>query len=111
MREAIDAIRDFKSGISFGMFAVDKKLQAAVQFKLVIIGEAASKVPVRVRKQFPGIEWKKVVGMRNIVAYGYFDVKLDLIWDAITRSILEIKSKLGYVSELDDDGNRKTPKS
>lgn len=111
MVDAIDAIQEFTKGVTFEVFASDEKLQAAVQFKLVVIGEAASKVPVRIRKHFPAIQWKKVVGMRNIVAHGYFGVKLDLIWDAITRSIVEIKSNLGDVNKLDDAGNEKAPSS
>ena len=107
--EAIDAILEFTKGVPFAAFAVDEKLQAAVQFKLIVIGEAASKVPANIRKKFPSIEWKKVVGMRNIVAHGYFGVKLELIWDAITRSIIEIKSKLGDLSDLGDNGERKPP--
>jgi len=44
--------------------------------------------------------------MRNIVAHGYFGVKLDLIWDAITRSIVELKAKIGDIDNVGDDGNR-----
>ncbi|NMC03996.1 MAG: DUF86 domain-containing protein [Candidatus Lokiarchaeota archaeon] len=47
------------------------------------------------------------VGMRNIVAHGYSGVKVELIWDAITRSIVEIKSKLGNLSDLGENGERK----
>lgn len=58
--EAIDAIQDFISGVSFEAFNTDMKLQAAVQFKLVVIGEAASKIPQHIRNNFPASSGKRL---------------------------------------------------
>ena len=106
MVTAIDAILVFMNSVTYDEFAANEQLQAAVQFKLVVIGEAASKVPARVRKQFPGIKWREVVGMRNIVAHGYFNVRVDIVWTAVTDELPAIKEMLGNIDALNDDGTR-----
>jgi uncharacterized protein with HEPN domain len=109
MVDAIDAIRAFTRGVTFEAFAANEQLQAAVHFKLVVIGEAASKVPSRVRKQFPGVEWKKIVGLRNIVAHAYFTVDLDIEWNVITKDIVTLEAMLGDLEQIGDDGEWKGP--
>ena len=109
MVDAMDGILAFTRGITRDEFDANEQLQAAVMFKLVILGEAASKVPHAIRAQFPGIAWREVVGMRNIVAHGYFNVRVDIVWTAITDEIPAIMTELGDIGALNDDGTRATP--
>jgi uncharacterized protein with HEPN domain len=106
MAAAIDAVFAYIQGVTHDEFAANDQLQSAVQFKLVILGEAASKVPIHVREQISGINWKEVVGMRNVVAHGYFDVRVDIVWTAITEELPAIKEALGDIESLGDDGTR-----
>jgi hypothetical protein len=36
-----------------------------------------------VRRRYPQIPWKKIVGMRNVVIHGYFGVDTEVIWRTI----------------------------
>ena len=109
MVDAMNGILAFTRGITKDEFDANEQLQAAVLFKLVVLGEAASKVPNAIRAQFPGITWREVVGMRNVVAHGYFDVRVDIVWTAITVEIPAIKAALGDIGAMNDDGTRATP--
>jgi uncharacterized protein with HEPN domain len=53
----------------------------AVIKDLEIIGEAASKVSVKLRTQEPNIPWIDIVGRRNRLIHAYFDVTVDVVWD------------------------------
>ena len=59
---------------------------------LQIIGEAARTLPEDVRAAAPEIPWSEIVGMRNILVHGYFDIDTDIVWDAATRDVPVIKS-------------------
>lgn len=58
---------------------------------LQIIGEAARALPEDVRAIAPEIPWSNIVGMRNILVHGYFDIDTDIVWNAATRDVPAIK--------------------
>lgn len=62
----------------------DLNTDAMLSFALVrcieIIGEAAANLSEAARAEAPQVPWRDVVGMRNRLIHGYFDVDLDLVW-------------------------------
>lgn len=58
---------------------------------LQIIGEAARALPEDVRALAPEIPWHKIVGMRNVLVHGYFDIDTDIVWDAVARDVPALK--------------------
>ena len=54
---------------------------------LQIIGEAARALPEDVRGLATEIPWSNIIGMRNILVHGYFDIDTDIVWDAATRDV------------------------
>ncbi len=39
----------------------------------------------------PEIPWSEIVGMRNILVHGYFDIDTDIVWEAATRDVPAIE--------------------
>jgi uncharacterized protein with HEPN domain len=48
-----------------------------------IIGEAASRVSPATRAEVPTLPWAAIVGMRNRLVHGYYDVDLDVVWNTL----------------------------
>jgi uncharacterized protein with HEPN domain len=44
-----------------------------------------------VRALAPEIPWSNIIGMRNILVHGYFDIDTDIVWEAATRVALNLK--------------------
>ena len=65
----------------------DEKLRMAVLYALIVIGEAASNISDDFKKKHSDIPWKKITGMRNRVAHGYFNVDSEIVWDAVTMNV------------------------
>jgi len=42
----------------------------------------------------PEIEWPKIIGMRNVLVHGYFDIDLDIVWDAASRDAPALKPSI-----------------
>lgn len=80
-------------------FDQDEIVQLALVHLVQIIGEAASRVSDDLRQRHPEIPWRHVVGMRNRVVHGYFEVDLDLLWDVITLDIPKLRTQLAAIPD------------
>jgi uncharacterized protein with HEPN domain len=74
-------------GLDREEFLADTMRQDSVLRRLEIIGEAARRVSAQTRSSHPGIPWKEMVSMRNLVIHDYDDVDLDIVWDTIHRDL------------------------
>jgi uncharacterized protein with HEPN domain len=72
--EAADAIQRFIQGIEREDFFGDELHQSAVLQKLIVIGEAAARLPEEFIKRHPKVEWADIVAFRNIAVHEYFAV-------------------------------------
>ena len=83
IRLAAGALARFTDGKTVEALKADEILQAAVERKLEIIGEAFVQLRTEdpaTAEQFP--ELRQIVGMRNRLVHGYDQLDLDVLWDA-----------------------------
>jgi uncharacterized protein with HEPN domain len=85
--EATKKIRGYTGDMDYEAFASDPKTQDAVIRNLEIIGEAARRLPEKMKEKAPAIEWLKIMGLRNILSHEYFGVNLVIIWDVIQHKL------------------------
>jgi len=83
MLNAAQKAVDFVQGRNRGDLDSDEQLALSLTRLLEVIGEAAGKVSEPGRESYPGIPWPQVVGMRNRLIHGYFEVDLDEIWRTV----------------------------
>lgn len=75
-------------------------IQDAVIRNFEIIGEAAKQISEDVKKDHPGIPWRKITGFRDILIHRYMGVDLDAVWNAIIQDLPPLKREiLKIVSE------------
>lgn len=85
--EAIERVEGYSKGITFEQFCTDRKTIEAAQFNFIVIGEAARHVPEDIVAQHPEVAWREMRGLRNIVAHGYFNVSLRVLWETIVSDL------------------------
>ena len=95
--DSIDLIESYLTGASYEKFLENEELQDAVIRRLQIIGEAAKRVPTKIRDSHPGIEWREITGTRNRIIHDYADVDLDLVWDITESKLPELKGKISKI--------------
>jgi len=84
---AIGRIQEFVRGMEEQDFLDDPRTIDAVLHNLEVIGEAAKHVPDPVRARAPEVEWRKIAGLRDLIAHAYFDVDPVLAWDVVTNKL------------------------
>lgn len=72
-------------------FERNELLQVWFLRHLQIIGEAVRALPEDIRAQAPEISWTNIIGMRNILVHGYFEIDTDIVWNAATRDVPALK--------------------
>jgi len=87
---AISAIERYRDR-DRATFEQDELLQSWFLRHLQIIGEASRGLPEDVRALAPEIPWSNIIGMRNILVHGYFDIDTDIVWEAATRDVPNLK--------------------
>jgi len=91
MLEAIEKIERYTHGLSREDLWQDDLVADAVVRNLEVIGEAARHVPETLRAAHPEIDWRRVVGLRNVVVHEYFAIDLDVVWVVVEKHLPKLK--------------------
>jgi uncharacterized protein with HEPN domain len=97
--EAIKRIEKYTKGSTLEGIRKDNLRADGVVRNLEIIGEAVKNVPANVRDRYPSVEWKKIAGLRDILAHEYFGIDMDIIWDIIKTKLPILKREISRISK------------
>ena len=90
LRHMLDSAREaesFTRGEKRASLDKDRKLVLSLVKSVEIIGEAAANISKESRKSLPEIPWENIIGMRNRLIHGYFEVDLDVLWQTIKEDL------------------------
>ena len=97
-------VLDFTANMTIEELVRDERTFDAVAHLLQIIGEATKNIPEEIRSQYPQVEWRKIAGLRDIIAHAYFSIDEEIIWDIIQNKLSILLEQiqnilLNYVEE------------
>jgi len=97
IRHILDAAKEavaFSQGRSRADLNSDRQLNLSLVRLLEIIGEAARGISTEFRQDHPELPWRSMVGMRDRLIHGYFDVNLDVVWETVTQDLPSLIEQL-----------------
>lgn len=97
IRTAGAEIREFLGNTTEQGFLADHLLQAAVAYKLAIIGEAAGNLSAEFRAAHATIPWQRIRGLRNHLIHAYGDVDQLAVWRILQHELADL---LSYIEPL-----------
>ena len=104
--DAADSIARFLNGLEKESFLGDELRQSAILQKLIVIGEAASRLSAEFRTRHTEIEWPDIVGLRNIAVHQYFGVSWETAWNTATLDVPFLRERIAAILavEFPDEG-------
>lgn len=94
MLEATKRIEKYARGTTLQKLKKDTLVLDGIARNLEIIGEAAKNVPAQIREKHPEVEWKKIAGLRDILAHEYFGIDTEVVWDIVKDKLPALKKQI-----------------
>ncbi|MBU0701930.1 DUF86 domain-containing protein [bacterium] len=104
--EMIKKIERYTHGKSFEDFSIDEMAIDAVIRNFEIIGEAANNIPKGIQQKYPYVEWKEMVGFRNVIIHDYFGINLKTVWNTVKNNIPLLKE---HIIKMKDEYEQANP--
>lgn len=76
-------------------FFKDTKTFDATMMNFVVIGEMADKLSDDLKAETNDkVDWRRIVGFRNIIAHNYFGIDAEEVWQIIQNRLIGLKEIL-----------------
>jgi uncharacterized protein with HEPN domain len=97
--DRIERIKNKIKQTSFENFIKNSDLQEIIEYNLLIIGEAVSKIPneVLIKYNSDTFYWRQIKDMRNFLIHQYWGVSLEMVYQVAKGDILELEK---YIKEM-----------
>ena len=111
IRKAISMLLDWNDDVE----SVDEWLTSPLGMQrlagnammIEVIGEEVKKVEKRLGMEFLNqrseIPWRDIMGMRNHIAHGYFDINEDYVLSVIKNDLAPLLEAVEYLIEITDE--------
>jgi uncharacterized protein with HEPN domain len=84
---SMNRIEEYLSDLDFKKFKQTHLVVDAIIRNFEIIGEASKNIPIDIQKKYPEIPWKKMYGLRNLIAHEYFGIDYEMIWEIARKNL------------------------
>lgn len=97
MLDAAEKAYEYAQGVKESDFLPGALEYDASLMQLVVLAEAANRVPPPVREALTGIVWHKIRGLRNRIAHDYESLEEDSVWNTVNVLVPELITTLREV--------------
>src|SRR6185312_1632666 len=102
VRHVLDAIKEVESylvNVSLDEFLTNSEKRFATIKQIEIIGEACARITSPIKDRYPDIEWRNIVGFRNISIHEYFGVNFQIVWQIAQNDLPTLKQQFKVLLE------------
>ena len=77
-------------GDSFEALVGNKHYRNSVSMCILQIGELSTRLTEKFKERYDGVSWRDIKDMRNIAAHDYKNMNLELLWEAISKDVIDL---------------------
>ena len=97
--EAIANIEADTAGMDFPRFAAERRVRQLVERNVEIISEASRRLPDALKATEPGVPWRDIAGIGNVLRHDYGGVRPQILWRIRTGRLAGLKSAIERIRD------------
>ena len=101
MQRSCARVIRYCDGMNAEQFAADDLIPDAVLRNLELLGEPAKQIPDAVRDRHPEVPWRRIAGLRDVLAHAYFGLEDETIWQIVSSSVPALAAQLNAVASAE----------
>jgi uncharacterized protein with HEPN domain len=94
MIEACRRVTQYTEGLGRAQLVSGTMAHDAVLRNLEVLGEAAKNVPAAMREMDDTIAWRRIAGLRDVLAHAYFGIDDDIVWSVVVEEVPALLPRL-----------------
>lgn len=75
-------------------FGRDLKTRSAVLHQLLVLGEAVKRLSSAFRDAHPGVPWRQMAGLRDVLIHAYDIVDEVAVWHVLQRELPDVLTRI-----------------
>ncbi len=83
--------------VAFERLEKDSVRRLALERALELVGEAARRVSQKIQRAHPEIDWRGLIGQRNVIAHDYGVIDLRRLYDAARLKVPSLMASLDSI--------------
>jgi len=91
---AIERIDSYTAGFNSSKLQGDSLVYDTVHRNLLVIGEAAKRLPEELKQKSKQVRWRSIAGLRDIIVHDYAGIDFDIITDVVSNNLPELKQQI-----------------
>jgi len=99
MLQSMQRIEEYLGDLDFRKFKTTYMVVDAIVRNFEIIGEASKNVPIEIQEKYPEIPWRKMYGLRDLIAHEYFGMDYEMIWEIAKNNLPQNRNDLERIIE------------
>ncbi len=80
-------------------FLTSALIQDGVLRNLQTLGQSVLKLSDALKAAHPAVDWKSIVGLRNVLVHDYLGVNVVRIWEIGERDLPDLKAKITAIQQ------------
>ena len=97
LHDILEAIDDVRGHAMAADIAPADVVRDAILYRLVVIGEAVRALPDDLLARQPGINWRGIGGLRNLLTHEYFRIDRRRIDDIVDAHLDPLQEAVSYL--------------
>jgi uncharacterized protein with HEPN domain len=80
-------VQAYTTNMDQAAFVADELTYDATLRNLELIGEAATRIPTKIRTRYPDVPWRQIIATRNRLIHAYLGIDNDTLWSLIRDDV------------------------